>query len=131
MKKIITTVILSSITTFAYAQSELAYKCKAVRHDYDKNKTTVCGSVVLDMNNNEGQPLTNCGLKIYGGSAWGSKCKGMTITLGTSDVHTPEGTHNDVSTVFYCPQTAPQDFQMSLLPSKTSFDYSLECDRLK
>lgn len=126
--KLLALLVLAS--TPAFAAQDLSYSCKVTKSNYNQGRGLDCGTVTLGMNDTDGHQLKNCGIKVYGGSAWGSKCRGIHIVLGTdAGVFSPDNLRDQTS-IFFCPESAPESFQMSLLPRSPAVDISMDCSKV-
>jgi len=126
--KLLALLVLASVP--AFASQDPSYSCKVTKSNYKLNRGIECGTVTLGMANSDGQELKNCGVKVYGGSAWGSKCRGLHIVLGTDAGTLSSNNLRDQTSIFFCPETAPESFQMSLLPRSPAVDISMDCSKV-
>jgi hypothetical protein len=117
--------LLSLISTSALASVEPSYSCKATRWNPETQKLLECGEAHLSMDKEAQANFKACGLQVFSGAAWGKQCRGIHIAMGTSSKN--QETLDDQTSVFFCANSAPKDFQLSLLPRSTSTVIDLEC----
>lgn len=130
MKKVVLSLLLTLFGSLqSFAESNLSYSCKVSKWNYHKGKGIDCGEVKLSMNGNHENALKECDLKVYSSSAWGSHCHGLHIILGTNASALSTKNLKESTSIFYCPESAPTNFQMSLLPRSPSVSIDMVCSK--